>query len=452
MKNFDFNQFIGSFSFDSRLSEADIIGSIAHTQMLVKCKIIKVSEGNKIISGLKSILKDIKKGWKLPKEEDIHFAIEKELIKRIGAVGGKMHTARSRNDQVATDLRFYLKEETGNFIELINEFQKIIIKKAEENIDVIMPGFTHLQPAQPVLASHYLLAYAWMLQRDKERLLDCKERINVLPLGSAALAGTSFKINRQYTAKLLGFKNISENSLDAVSDRDFAIEFVFCMTTIITHLSRLCEEIILWMNPEFAYIKIADKFTSGSSIMPQKRNPDCAEVIRGKSGRVFGDLVAMLTIIKSLPLAYNRDLQEDKPPVFDAVDNTKMCMEVINEMLASLKFIKENTLKSTEKGFIAATEIADYLARKGISFRTAHGVVKEIVRYAVKKNKTLNELSLEEYNSFYTAKPPVFKKDIYKYINMEKIVQDKNSYGGTSKNSVKNQILLLKKLSKQVKK
>ncbi|MDR0800382.1 MAG: argininosuccinate lyase [Endomicrobium sp.] len=434
MQNFD--QFIGSFFFDGRLAEVDITGSIAHTKMLIKTGIISALDGEKIVSGLTSILKDLEKGWKLPEEEDVHYAVEKELIRRIGSVGGKMHTARSRNDQVATDLRIYLKQEIGIIESLINDFQKILIKKADENIDVVMPGFTHLQPAQPVLAAHHLLAYAWMMQRDKERLADCYKRTDILPLGSAALAGTSFDIDRQYTAKLLDFKNISENSLDAVSDRDFAAEFVFCISLTALHLTRFCEEIILWMNPEFGYITIDDKFTSGSSIMPQKRNPDCAEVIRGKSGRIFGDLIALLTIIKSLPLAYNRDLQEDKPPVFDALDNIKMCLEVMNEMADSLKFVIEKTLKSTEKGFIAATEIADYLARNNVPFRVAHGIVKDIVLYCGKNSKTLNELSLEEYNKF----SEIFKEDIFKYLDTRNIAEMKTSYGGTSKKSVLRQI------------
>ncbi|MCL2335149.1 MAG: argininosuccinate lyase [Endomicrobia bacterium] len=448
MKNLDFQQFIGSFSFDGRLAEADIAGSIAHVQMLVKCKIIKQSEGGKIVSGLHSILNSLKKGWKLPKEEDIHFAIEKELIRRIGSVGGKMHTARSRNDQVATDLRIYVRQKTDECIDLINEFQRIILKKAESNIDVIMSGFTHLQPAQPVSAAHHLLAYAWMLERDKERLSDCRKRANVLPLGSAALAGTSFKIDRHFAAKLLDFDSVCENSMDGVSDRDFAIEFVFCMSMIALHLTKFCEEIILWMNPEFSYVTIADKFTSGSSIMPQKRNPDCAEVIRGKSGRIFGDLIAMLTIVKSLPLAYNRDLQEDKPPVFDAVDNVKMCLEVMNEMISTLKFAKENALKSTEKGFMEATEIADYLARKNVPFREAHGVVGKIVLYCKEKSKTLGKLTLDEFNRFYPEKYPIFGSDIYKYIDLKHIADMKTSYGGTSRKSVLKQISVLKSILK----
>ncbi|MDR2426754.1 MAG: argininosuccinate lyase [Endomicrobium sp.] len=451
MNKLNFEQFIGSFSFDGRLAEADIMGSIAHVQMLVKTKIIKSSEGKRIISGLQSILRDLQKGRQLPKEEDIHFAVEKELIRRIGLVGGKMHTARSRNDQAAADLRIYLRKETDSCINLIEEFQRIIVKKAQENIDVLMPGFTHLQPAQPISAAHHLMAYAYMVQRDKERFYDCRKRINISPLGSAALAGTSFKIDRHFTAKLLGFGGVCENSLDGVSDRDFAVEFVFCVSMLAVHLTRFCEEIILWMNPEFAYIKIADKFTSGSSIMPQKRNPDCAEVIRGKSGRIFGALMALLTIIKALPLTYNRDLQEDKPSVFDVCDNIKMCMKVACEMVSGMKFVKENTLKSMEKGFIAATEIADYLARRGVPFREAHGVVKEIVSYCIKNSKTLNELTLHEYNKFYPKRYPAFKMDIYKYIDFKNIVEMKTSYGATSRKSVERQIKSMKNLLKKEK-
>jgi argininosuccinate lyase len=442
MQNFE--QFIGSFSFDKRLGEIDIIASIAHTKMLMETNIITANDGDKIISGLNSILKDLQTGWALPEEEDIHYAVEKELIRRIGEVGGRMHTARSRNDQVATDLRMYIKQEVNTIESIINKFQKILVRKAEENIDVVMPGFTHLQPAQPILAAHYLLAYVWMLDRDKQRLLDCYKRANVLPLGSAALAGTSFPINRSSTAKLLGFESISENSLDAVSDRDFAIEFVFCMSMIALHLTRFCEEIILWTNPEFAYITLDDKFTSGSSIMPQKRNPDCAEVIRGKAGRVFGDLISLLTIVKSLPLAYNRDLQEDKPPVFDASDSMRISLEVIVEMVGSLKFIKENTLKSTEKSFIAATEIADYLAKKGVPFRTAHGIVKDIVLYCQKNNKTLNKLSLEEYNKFSS----LFRQDVFECLDVSNIANMKTSYGATSKQSITLQIKNIKRTLK----
>lgn len=442
MKNFE--QFIGSFSFDNRLAEVDIVGSVAHTQMLVKTKIISLNDGKKIIAGLKSILKDLQKGWQLPQEEDIHFAVEKELIKRIGLVGGKMHTARSRNDQVATDLRLYVREEIYKIVEMINSFQTVIVKKAEESIDVIMPGYTHLQPAQPIIGSHHLLAYAWMLERDKQRLFDCLKRTNVMPLGSAALAGTSFKIDRKYTAKILEFDSISDNSLDAVSDRDFAGEYIFDLSMIAMHLSKLSEEIIIWSSVEFNFIKIDDKFTSGSSIMPQKRNPDCAEIIRGKSGRVFGDLMTMLTIMKALPIAYNRDLQEDKPPVFDATDTVELCLGVITDLMQTFSFKKDKTLKSTEKGFLQATEVADYLARKNIPFRTAHGIVKNIVNYCIKNEKTLDSVSLDEYKIF----SEIIDKDIYSFIDVKNIVNAKTSLGGTSKKSVLKQMSDLKKLIK----
>ncbi|MGE4385410.1 MAG: argininosuccinate lyase [Endomicrobiaceae bacterium] len=443
MENFE--QFIGSFSFDNRLAESDITGSVAHTMMLVKTKIISAGDGNKIIKGLKSILKDLQKGWSLPQEEDIHFAIEKELIKRIGAVGGKMHTARSRNDQVATDLRLYVRKEINDIIEMIKAFQTVLVKKAEESIDVIMPGYTHLQPAQPVIGSHHLLAYAWMMERDRQRLSDCLKRTNVMPLGSAALAGTSFKIDRKYTAKLLGFDAVSDNSLDAVSDRDFAGEYIFALSMIAMHLSKLSEEIVVWSSVEFNFIKTDDKFTSGSSIMPQKRNPDCAEIIRGKTGRVFGDLMAMMTIMKALPIAYNRDLQEDKPPVFDATDTVKLCLGVIIDLMKTFEFKKDKTLKSTEKGFLQATEIADYLARKNIPFRTAHGIVKNIVNYCIKNDKTLDSLSVDEYKMF----SEIINKDIYSFIAVKNIVDAKTSCGGTSKKSVLKQISDLKKLIKQ---
>ena len=442
MKNFQ--QFIGSFSFDQRLSRVDIEGSIAHVQMLVKTKIISFSDGKKIILGLKSILKDLSKGWTLPVEEDIHFAIEKELIRRIGAVGGKMHTARSRNDQVATDLRLYLRKESLIIFDMLTNFQKVLIQKAQRNIDVIIPGYTHLQPAQPIIASHYLLAYCWMIQRDKERVVDCLKRINIMPLGSAALAGTSFKIDRKCTAKLLNFIRPCENSLDGVSDRDFCAEFIFVLSLISVHLSKLAEEIIVWSSVEFNFIHIDDKFTSGSSIMPQKRNPDTAEVIRGKTGRVFGDLMTMLTIMKGLPLAYNRDLQEDKPPVFDATDTIKLCLEVITDIVASITFKKEKTLKSTERGFLQATEIADYLARKNVPFRTAHGVVQQIVHYCIDNNKTLPELSIDEYKKFSKN----IEKDLYKYIDVKNIVNAKTSLGGTSRKSILKQISELKKIIK----
>ncbi|MDR0890518.1 MAG: argininosuccinate lyase [Endomicrobium sp.] len=437
----DKNDFIDSFDIDKRLARVDIISSIAHVKMLAKSKIIDQNDSNKIIIGLRTILHDLMKGWHLPKAEDVHYAIEQELINRIGPVGGKMHTARSRNDQVSTDLRLYLKDENKQLQKIITRFQTTIMNKAIENIDIIMPGFTHLQHAQPILASHHILAYAWMMQRDKERLIDCYKRIDVLTLGSAALAGTSFKINRYYTAKLLHFNHVSENSLDSVSDRDFVIELIFCIVMIALHLTRLCEEIILWLNPEFQYITINIRFTSGSSIMPQKQNPDYAEMIRSKCGRMLGNLISMITTMKSLPLAYNRDLQEDKFCIFDSLDNIKTSLKIINEIFSSIKFLKINTIKSTENGFILATEIADYLASRNIPFRQAHSIVTDIVQYCKQSSKSFNELSLNEYKRF----SKIFQEDIFTYLNIYETVNRKKSFGGTSKNSVLQQIHLLKR-------
>jgi len=438
----NYQKFIGSFSFDLRLAPYDILGSIAHVKMLAKCKILTIGESDKIIKGLFSIQNDIQSGWNLPEEEDIHYAIEKELIKRIGALGGKMHTARSRNDQVALDIRLYARDEAREVIDLINEFQKVIAKLASKNISVVMPGYTHLQPAQPVLFSHHILSYAWMLQRDKDRLNDCIKRINVLPLGSAALAGTSFPIDRSYTAKLLSFDSVSENSMDSVSDRDFAVELVFDLSVIAMHLSKLAEELVLWSSAEFSFIKIADDFTSGSSIMPQKRNPDVAEIIRGKSGRVFGSLVALLTLLKGLPLAYNRDLQEDKPPLFDAVDTVKPCLELMAAMLSSIQINVSKMLAASEKGYLQATELADYLAKKGMPFRQAHGVVAKIVSYCIEKSIVFSGLSVSKLKAFC----PLFEADVLKVLDPMEIIKRKVSYGGTSEESVKQQLLRLKKI------
>ncbi|MCX5781539.1 MAG: argininosuccinate lyase [Elusimicrobia bacterium] len=440
-----FQEFIGSSSFDSRLAPYDIIGSIAHVKMLVHSGIISGAEGKKIVNGLESILKDIKKGNKISVAEDIHYSVEKELIKRIGSVGGKMHTARSRNDQVALDLRLYLKDEAAGIIELIENVQISILNQAQANIKFVMPGYTHLQPAQPVLFSHYLLSYAWMFERDKSRINNCQERVNILPLGSAALAGTSFPIDRKYTAKLLGFKEVSENSIDAVSDRDFAIEFISVLSIIAVHLSRLAEELVIFSSVEFDFWELSDKFTSGSSIMPQKKNPDSAEIIRGKTGRIFGDLFAILTIMKGLPLSYNRDMQEDKPPLFDAVDTTRINLEIMAEIISTLKIKSEQMKKSNEKGFLGATEIADYLAKCGVPFRQAHEIVKQMVLFCQTKGKTLKDLSIEEYKSF----SKYFNIGIYDKILPKKIINEKKSYGGTSRDSVSLQIEKLKKLVKK---
>ena len=438
-------EFIGSYSFDKRLAPYDIIGSIAHVRMLVHSGIIQSTEGSKIVKALESILSDIKKGKKISEGEDVHYVIEKELIKRVGVLGGKMHTARSRNDQIALDMRLYLKDEAEKLIGLIEDVQKAILEQAETNIKFVMPGYTHLQPAQPVLFAHYILSYGWMLERDKARINDCLQRINVLPLGSAALAGTSFPIDRQYTAKLLGFKEVSENSIDSVSDRDFVIEFVSALSLIAVHLSRLSEELVIFSSAEFDFLELSDKYTSGSSIMPQKRNPDSAEVVRGKSGRVFGDLIALLVMMKGLPLAYNRDMQEDKPPLFDAVDTVKMNLEIIAGIVKTLKIKPEQMKISNEKGFLGATELADYLAKAGVPFRQAHEIVRQIVSFCVKEGKTLRDLAVEEFKSF----SKYFNANIYDKILPKKVVSEKISYGGTSKNSVLLQISKLKKLVKK---
>lgn len=440
MKNYD--DFIGSFAFDKRLAPYDIEGSIAHVKMLVKCRIIPAGDGKKIVTGLNAMLAKLQRGVSLPKAEDVHFAVEKELINKIGPVGGKMHTARSRNDQVALDIRMYLKAETKAVLELVKKLQLALLNTAQKNINAVAPGYTHLQPAQPVLFSHQLLAYGWMLERDKGRLNDCLKRINILPLGSAALAGTSFPIDRRYVAKLLNFSGISENSIDAVSDRDFALEFLSALSIISMHLSRLAEELVIWSSGEFGFVRLSDEFTSGSSIMPQKRNPDCAEVIRGKTGRVYGNLLALLTIMKSLPLAYNRDMQEDKPPVFDSVDSVKACLDIAAGMVSTMKINTEKMKKSLDKGFLSATELADYLSRKGMPFRKAHGIVKEMVAYCIKNGIALSGLSLKEIKEFST----LFEKDALKITAPELAAQAKTSQGGTSAVSVKAQIKSLNKL------
>ncbi|MHB9156240.1 MAG: argininosuccinate lyase [Endomicrobiales bacterium] len=444
MKNFQ--EFIGSFSFDRRLAACDIEGSIAHVRMLAKCRIIPAADAKKIIKGLSSIAADLQKGRALRPGEDIHYAVEKELMRRIGPVGGKMHTARSRNDQVALDLRLYLRSEINQVLALLARTQQAIVAQAEKNAEAVMPGYTHLQPAQPVLFAHHLLAYAWMFERDKERFRDCLKRVNVLPLGSAALAGTSFPIDRKYVARLLGFAKISENSMDAVSDRDFAVEFLSSAAVTGLHLSRLAEELIVWSSAEFGFVRLADEFTSGSSIMPQKRNPDTAELVRGKTGRLYGDLVALLTLMKALPLAYNRDMQEDKPPVFDAADTLGECLEVAAGMLKGMKIHAAAMLKATERGFLSATELADYLSRKGVPFRLAHGTVKEVVAHCIARGKTLDELTPGELQRF----DPRFGADLRAEIHPGRIVRKKTSQGGTSPRSVRAQIRSLSRLMNQM--
>lgn len=430
-------EFTSSIDIDKKLYKYDIAGSIAHIKMLSKCRIIKEIEAERITQALKEIEKDIEKEkFDFSQKEDIHLAIEEELIKREGKTGEKLHTARSRNDQVVLDERLYLRQEISEIINLISVFQETILEVAKKNIEVIMPGYTHLQYAQPVFFSHHLLAYFWMLQRDKERFRGCYERVNVMPLGAGALAGTSLPIDREYVAKLLNFPRISENSLDTVSDRDYIIEFLSGTSLLMMHLSRLCEDIILWSSPLFSFIEISDAFATGSSIMPQKKNPDVAELIRGKTGRVYGSLISLLTCMKALPLSYNRDMQEDKPPLLESVEIVKTSLKLYVKMLDEIKINKDNMRKAAEKGFFAATDLTDYLVEKGVSFRKAHQIIGTIVKQCLKQGKSLPDLELEEYQKYSS----LFQKDVFERIKLESCVFSKESAGGTGKKSLSKQI------------
>ncbi len=435
--------FTQSVSFDARLAPYDIIGSIAHARMLGKQGIIKKSEASAIIKGLKEIGTQIDSGKFKFKQalEDVHMNIESALIKNIGPVGGKLHTARSRNDQVALDLRLYMRDEVTNSITLVRSLQRVLVKVADKHMGLIMPGYTHLQRAQPILLSHHLLAYVEMLERDAARLSDALKRINVLPLGSGALAGTSLPIDRKAVAKELGFASIASNSIDAVSDRDFALETVFALALVMTHLSRLGEEIVLWSSEEFSFITLPDAYATGSSIMPQKKNPDIAELVRGKTGRAYGNLISLLTIVKGLPLAYNRDLQEDKPPVFDSLDTVQMSLDILSEMMSKLKFNKARMYEAAAKGYSTATDVAEYLVQKGLPFRDAHEVTGRIVAYAIKNKKELYELSLEDFR----LHSKLFKSDVLDCLSAEDSVGSRNSEGGTSFKEVQKQITRLKR-------
>lgn len=439
-------KFTESISFDNRLWRYDIEGSIAHAKMLGRQGIITKKDSEKIIKGLKEIATEIEKGKFRFREdlEDIHMNIEAALIKKIGNTGEKLHTARSRNDQVALDVRLYLREEAKEIISLINTFQKTLLTVASKHLNSLMPGYTHLQRAQPLLLSHHLLAYVEMYQRDKERLRDALKRINVLPLGSSAIAGTSLPIDRAYVSKLLNFDDVSKNSLDAVSDRDFIIEFLSDAAILIMHLSRLAEELVLWSTEEFRFIELPDAFTTGSSAMPQKKNPDVAELIRAKTGRVYGNLLSLLTIMKGLPLSYNRDLQEDKPPLFDTVDTVKSCLTVLNEMFPGIKFNTKRMRETAAEGYSTATDIAEYLVKKGLPFREAHKVTGRIVLYCIRKNKRLEELTIQELNKF----SPLISKDIHTYLKPEESVRSKRSTGSTSPEEVRKQIKRLRRLIK----
>jgi argininosuccinate lyase len=427
-------KFSASIDFDKRLYREDIEGSIAHAGMLAENGIIPKNEAEKIIKALRQIEKEIESG-KFPfreEYEDIHLNIEKRLIEKIGEVGGKIHTGRSRNDQIALDMRLYLRREISEIIELLELVSERLVDLAEKNFGAILPLYTHMQRGQPVLLSHHLLALFEMLKRDMERYIDCFGRVNVMPLGAGAGAGTTFPIDRQQTASLLGFPKVTRNSIDTVSDRDFIIEFISVSANLMMHLSRISEELVLWSTKEFGFADLGDEFTTGSSIMPQKRNPDMAELIRGKTGRVYGDLMAILTIMKGLPFSYNRDMQEDKEPMFDAADTVKSCLAVFHEMLHAIEFKKDSMAKALGEGFITATDIADYLTRKGMPFRQAHEVTGKIVGYAEEKGRELLNLHISEYKMF----SKIFDEDLFDYITLDGSVGNRKSYGGTASENV----------------
>ncbi|MBO4424978.1 MAG: argininosuccinate lyase [Spirochaetales bacterium] len=435
------DSFNSSISFDSRLYKQDITGSMAHAAILSAQGIISSDDAVSIISALKQILQDIESGNLQidSKAEDIHMFVEQVLTERIGDTGKKLHTARSRNDQVALDLRLYLRDYADEVSSLLKNLVKALKTQAEKNIDVIMPGYTHLQHAQPVLFSHYMLAYAMMFLRDIDRIKDCRKRINVSPIGCCALAGTTYDTDRASEAKKLGFDSVCLNSLDGVSDRDFCVELLSSLSLVMTHLSRLSEELILWSSQEFSFIELSDDFTTGSSIMPQKKNPDMAELCRGKTGRVYGDLMGLLTTLKGLPLAYNKDMQEDKEGVFDACDTVKMCLSVCAPMILSMKVNKDNMLESAKKGFMNATDLADYLVIKGLPFRDAYKISGSVVAYCIQTGHILEDLPLSEYKKFST----LISDDVYQAIDLANCVQKRSSEGGTSTESVKKQLAFL---------
>ena len=432
------NDFNSSISFDSRMFEEDIKGSIAHATMLGATGIIDKSESEKIVAGLSEILADIKSG-KLDIDmsaEDIHTFVEGELTARLGQTGKRLHTARSRNDQVALDIRLTLRKEIDEISEKIKGLVSVLCNKAEENKETIMPGYTHLQRAQPITFGHHLMAYAQMLLRDLDRLADVKKRMNVLPLGSGALAGTTYPLDRNMVADLLSFDSVSLNSLDGVSDRDFCIELASALSLVMVHLSRFSEEIIMWCSWEFKFVELDDAFSTGSSIMPQKKNPDIAELVRGKSGRVFGDLTTLLTVMKGIALAYNKDMQEDKEAIFDAVDTVKMCLNAFTPMIDTMTVLKDNMRHAAAKGFINATDCADYLVGKGLPFRDAYKATGELVALCIDKNLTLETLPLDEYKKICD----LFDDGVYQAINLEKCVADRLVVGGPSIQSVETQI------------
>jgi len=437
-------RFTASVTFDKRLYRADIAGSIAHATMLAKQDILTTEESQKIIQGLGQIKDEIEAGsfqWSVSLE-DVHMNIEAALTKKIGDVGKKLHTGRSRNDQVATDIRLFMRDGIDAVSIAIRQVQHGIISLAEKETETIMPGFTHLQTAQPVSFAHHLMAWFEMLQRDYERMQDCRKRVNVSPLGAAALAGTSFPIDRNMTAELLGFDKPAANSLDAVSDRDFAIEFCAAASLMMTHLSRISEELVIWTSAQFDFIELPDRFCTGSSIMPQKKNPDVPELVRGKSGRVYGHLVSLLTLMKSQPLAYNKDNQEDKEPLFDTLDTISDCLKAFADMIPAIKAKKESMRTAALKGFSTATDLADYLVRQGMAFRDAHEVVGKAVAYGVETNKDLAEMSLAELQVF----SPEIEQDVFSVLSLEGSLNARNHIGGTAPAQVKLAIEAAKKV------
>ena len=442
------NDFNSSIRFDQRMYRQDIKGSIAHARMLGKCNVISLEDSNKIIDGLKEILEEIENGKAefMIDAEDIHMNVETMLIKKIGDTGKRLHTGRSRNDQVALDIRMYLMDEIKEIKEMLISLENALLSISKENLDTIMPGYTHLQKAQPVTLGHYLMAYFEMFKRDIQRLNDTYKRTNIMPLGSGALAGTTYPLDRQMVADELGFDCVTLNSIDGVSDRDFVIELSSDLAICMMHLSRFCEELILWNSNEFSFIEMDDSCSTGSSIMPQKKNPDVAELIRGKSGRVYGDLMSILTTMKGIPLAYNKDMQEDKECIFDAVDTIKLCLPVFEKMILTMKINKEKMLLGAGQGFTNATDAADYLVKKGMPFREAHEVIGKMVLYAIQNNKALLDFTMEEFKNC----SEIIEEDIYEAISLETCVNDRSIIGGPAKKAVMYSIELGEKFLKEI--
>jgi len=427
--------FTASVGFDQRMYKHDIMGSLAHARMLARVGVLTDAECEAIVNGLQDIESDIEQSnfaWST-ELEDVHMNIEARLTDRIGDVGKKLHTGRSRNDQVATDIRLYLREQIDTLQAELTRLQQGLLQLAEQEADTIMPGFTHLQTAQPVTLGHHLLAWFEMLLRDSQRLVDCRKRVNVMPLGSAALAGTTYPIDRAFTAEQLGFDGVCENSLDAVSDRDFAIEFTSAAALVMMHLSRFSEELILWSSAQFNFVDLGDKFCTGSSIMPQKKNPDVPELVRGKTGRIYGHLLSLLTIMKGQPLAYNKDNQEDKEPLFDTIDNLRGCLRLYADMMPQIKVNREVMYEAAKRGFSTATDLADYLVRKGVPFRDAHEIVGKSVRYGIETGKDLSDMSLAELQDFSSS----IEQDVFAVLTLEGSVAARNHIGGTAPEQVR---------------